>query len=67
MTHHVGPGPVFVVEWLVTSRKQTLYAVRGNRWVTVAIAVPHTPASRLRAEAALLAIRAFRLTAQAAS
>jgi hypothetical protein len=47
--------------------QQTLYAVRGNRWVTVAIAVPHTPASRLRAEAARLAIRAFRLTAQAAS
>jgi hypothetical protein len=47
--------------------QQTLYAVRGNRWVTVAIAVPHIPASRLRAEAALLAIRAFRFTAQAAS
>ena len=29
MTHHVGPGPVFVFEWLVTSRKQTLYSVRS--------------------------------------
>lgn len=47
--------------------QQTLYAVRGNRWVTVAIAVPHTPETRLRAEAALLARRAFRLTARAAS
>lgn len=47
--------------------QQTLYAVRGNRWVTVAIAVPHTPETRLRAEAALLATRAFRLTARAAS
>src|SRR5947209_7967502 len=25
----LGPGPVFAFEWLVTSRKQTLYAVRG--------------------------------------
>src|SRR5947208_2385157 len=29
MTRPIGPGPVFVFEWLVTSRKQTLYAVRG--------------------------------------
>lgn len=43
--------------------QQTLYAVRGNRFVTVSIAVPHMPESRLRAEAALLAVRAFRLTA----
>src|SRR4051794_4652589 len=28
MTHHVGPGPVFVFEWLVTSRKQPLSPVR---------------------------------------
>src|SRR5437764_1418178 len=29
MTRHLGPGPVFAFEWLVTSRKQTLYAVRS--------------------------------------
>jgi hypothetical protein len=44
--------------------QQTLYAVRGNRFVTVAIAVPDTPESHLRAEAARLARRAFRLTAK---
>jgi hypothetical protein len=47
--------------------QQTLYAVRGNRWITVAVAVAGVSQARLRAEAALLARRAFRLTAQAAS
>jgi hypothetical protein len=42
----------------------TLYAVRGNRWLTVAYSVAETPPSHREAEAAALARRAFRLTAR---
>jgi hypothetical protein len=41
----------------------SLFAVRGNRWVTVAYAVAGEPERRLRAEAAALARAAFRLSA----
>lgn len=41
----------------------SLFAVRGNRWVTVAYAVSGEPERRLRAEAAALARAAFRLSA----
>jgi hypothetical protein len=40
----------------------SLFAVRGNRFLTVAFSVAGTPAARLRAEAAALARTAFRLT-----
>jgi hypothetical protein len=42
----------------------TLYAVRGNRWLTVAYSVTGTPRPRREAMAAALARRAFRLTAR---
>jgi hypothetical protein len=42
----------------------TLYAVRGNRWVTVAYSVEGTGRARRRAAAAALARQAFRLTAR---
>ncbi|HET7445613.1 MAG TPA: hypothetical protein VFJ57_13250 [Solirubrobacterales bacterium] len=41
----------------------SLFAVRGNRWVTVAYAVAGEPERRLRGEAAGLARAAFRLSA----
>jgi hypothetical protein len=41
----------------------TLYAVRGNRWLTVAYSRAGVPSARLRAEAAALARLAFRLSA----
>jgi hypothetical protein len=41
----------------------TLYAVRGNRWVTVAYSVEGVPRAQRKAAAAALARRAFRLTA----
>jgi hypothetical protein len=42
----------------------TLYAVRGNRWVTVAYSVEDLPRPRRMAAAAVLAREAFRLTAR---
>ena len=42
----------------------TLYAVRGNRWLTVAYSVDGTSRSRRRAAAAALARRGFSLTAR---
>ncbi len=41
----------------------TLFAVRGNRWLTVACSRAGVPSSRLRAEAAVLARLAFRRSA----
>lgn len=41
----------------------SLLAVRGNRWLTVTISVPHHPNKRLLAEAAVLARAGFKLTA----
>jgi len=41
----------------------TLYAVRGNRWLTVAYSVSAIPRPRRETMAAALARRAFRLTA----
>jgi hypothetical protein len=41
----------------------TLYAVRGNRWVTVAYSVPGKSRPQRKAAAAVLARQAFRLTA----
>jgi len=41
----------------------TLYAVRGNRWLTVAYSVPGTSRPQRREAAAALARSAFRLTA----
>ncbi|HUC00968.1 MAG TPA: hypothetical protein VMS11_14190 [Solirubrobacterales bacterium] len=41
----------------------SLFAVRGNRWITVAYAVAGEPGRRLRAEAAALARAAFRHSA----
>lgn len=41
----------------------TLYAVRGNRWLTVSYAAPGVPKAEREARAAALARRAFRLTA----
>jgi hypothetical protein len=45
----------------------TLYAVRGNRWLTVAYAVPGTSRPQRRQQAAELARQAFRLTGAEAS
>jgi len=42
----------------------TLYAVRGNRWLTVSYAAPGVPKAVREARAARLARRAFRLTAR---
>jgi len=42
----------------------TLYAVRGNRWLTVAYSVPGTSRPQRRDEAATLARRAFRVTSR---
>ena len=42
----------------------TLYAIRGNRWLTVAYSVAATPRPRREAMAAALARHAFRLTAR---
>jgi hypothetical protein len=42
----------------------TLYAVRGNRWLTIAYADPSLPRPQREAAAAALARRAFRLTAR---
>lgn len=42
----------------------TLYAVRGNRWVTVAYSVEDALRARRKAAAAALARQAFRLTAR---
>jgi hypothetical protein len=42
----------------------TLYAVRGNRWVTVAYSVEGLPRPQREAAAAALAREAFRLTAR---
>lgn len=42
----------------------TLYAVRGNRWVTVAYSVKGLPRPQRKAAAAALAREAFRLTAR---
>lgn len=42
----------------------TLYAVRGNRWLTIAYADPSLPRPRREAAAAALAREAFRLTAR---
>jgi hypothetical protein len=44
----------------------TLYAVRGNRWVTVAYSAASTPRPGRKAKAAALARRTFRLTARRA-
>lgn len=41
----------------------TLFAVRGNRWLTVAFAAGGEPRAQRRAEAAALARRAFELSA----
>lgn len=41
----------------------TLYAVRGNRWVTVAYSAPSLPRNARKVAAAALARKAFRLTA----
>jgi len=41
----------------------TLWAIRGNRWLTVAYSVPGTPRPQRREAAAELARSAFRLTA----
>jgi len=45
----------------------TLYAVRGNRWVTVAYSVTGVPRARRKARAAALARTAFELTARRAA
>lgn len=42
----------------------SLFAVRGNRWLTVAYGVAGSPNARARAEAARLARLAFRLSAR---
>ena len=42
----------------------TLYAVRGNRWLTIAYSDPSLPRPQREAAAAALARRAFRLTAR---
>jgi len=42
----------------------TLYAVRGNRWVTVAYSTEGLPRPQREAAAAALAREAFRLTAR---
>jgi hypothetical protein len=42
----------------------TLFAVRGNRWVTVAYSVASTPRSRRQGPAAAVARHTFRLTAR---
>jgi len=42
----------------------TLYAVRGNRWITVAYSAPALPRAERRARATALAREAFRLTAR---
>jgi hypothetical protein len=42
----------------------TLYAVRGNRWLTVSYAAAGPPGARREARAAELARQAFRLTAR---
>jgi len=42
----------------------TLYAVRGNRWITVAYAATGVPRTERKARAAALARLAFRLTAR---
>jgi hypothetical protein len=42
----------------------TLYAVRGNRWLTIAYSDPGLPRPQRQAAAAALARRAFRLTAR---
>jgi hypothetical protein len=42
----------------------TLFAVRGNRWLTVAYAVAGEPPVRRRVEAAVPARRAFELSAR---
>jgi hypothetical protein len=45
----------------------TLYAVRGNRWVTVAYSAPGVLRAERKANAAALARKAFRLTARRAA
>ncbi|HXQ88923.1 MAG TPA: hypothetical protein VN733_04720 [Solirubrobacterales bacterium] len=42
----------------------TLYAVRGNRWITVAYSAPGTTRAERKVRAVALARRAFRLTAR---
>jgi hypothetical protein len=42
----------------------TLYAVRGNRWITVDVAIPGASERQLRLEAASVARAAFRLATQ---
>lgn len=42
----------------------TLYAVRGNRWITVAYSVEGAPRAQRKTAAATLARRTFRLTAR---
>jgi len=42
----------------------TLYAVRGNRWITVAYSVPALPRAERKVRATALAREAFRLTAR---
>jgi hypothetical protein len=42
----------------------SLFAVRGNRWLTVSYGVTTVPRPRLQSEAAVLARQAFRLSAR---
>jgi hypothetical protein len=60
---HVGEKAAYNsdAQWIPALR--SLLAVRGNRWLTVTISVPHHPNKRLLAEAAVLARAGFRLTA----
>ncbi|MBS1882324.1 MAG: hypothetical protein JSS97_05135 [Actinobacteria bacterium] len=60
---HVGEKAAYNADasWIPALR--SLLAVRGNRWLTVTISVPHRTDKQLRGEAAVLARAGFKLTA----